>query len=253
MMTLLIRAEQGDWGGAQLSDVEAAARSAAASFGVFQENEAVAIVLKPTASKDDPPMTEAATSPSGEFVIRLSVRGNLWNQLIYQFAHEFCHVVADSRTWKNDCFAWIEDALCETAALFALRSTANSWRIEPPYPSWRDYAPLLAAYAAERTSHTSRRLPPGLPFSSWLADHLTFLEADPYRRDDNTIIATELLPVFERDRAAWRAARFLHACPRSSEASLADFMNGWAMACPSECRDVVESIAVLLGVGNDRR
>jgi hypothetical protein len=252
MMTLLIRADQGDWGGAQLSDVEAVARSAAASFGALHENESVAIALEPTGSEDDPPMTHPATSPSGEFVIRLNVRGNLWARLAYQFAHEFCHVLADPRTWKNDRFAWIEEALCETASLFALRSMAKGWAIEPPYPNWRDYCSSLAGYEAERTSDTARRLPPGLPLSSWLVDHLTFLEADPYRRDDNTIIATELLPVFERDRAAWRAVRFLHTWPRSSVAPFADFMNGWAMACPAECHHVVESIAVLFGVGNDR-
>lgn len=252
MMTLLIRVDQGDWGGAQLTDVEAVARSAAATFGTLDENESVAIALKPAASEDDPPMTLPATNPVGEFVIRLSVRGNLWAKLAFQFAHEFCHVLADPRTWKNDRFAWIEEALGETASLFALRSMAKVWAIEPPFPNWRDYSSSLAHYAAERTSNTARRLPPGMPLSSWLSDHLTLLEANPLRRDDNTIIASELLPVFERDRAAWRTVRFLHTCPRSSVAPFADFMSGWATACPAECHHVVESIAALFGLGNDR-
>jgi hypothetical protein len=95
MMTLLIRADQGDWGGAQLTDVEAVAGSAAATFGALHENESLAIALEPTAG---PPMTLPTTNPAGEFVIRLNVRGNLWARLAYQFAHEFCHVLADPRT-----------------------------------------------------------------------------------------------------------------------------------------------------------
>jgi hypothetical protein len=249
MMTLLIRADQGDWGGAQLTDVEAVAGSAAATFGALHENESLAIALEPTAG---PPMTLPTTNPAGEFVIRLNVRGNLWARLAYQFAHEFCHVLADPRTWKNDRFAWIEDALCETASLFALGRMAKRWANDPPFPNWRDYSSSLADYAAEHTSDAARRLPPGLPLSSWLVDRLPFLEADPYRRDDNTAIATQLLPVFERDRAAWRTVRFLHTCPRSSAGPLADFMSGWATACPAECHHVVESIAALFGLGNDR-
>ncbi len=44
---------------------------------------------------------------------------------------------------------------------------------------------------------------------------MTLLEADPNRREDNTIIAKELLPIFEADRAAWRVVRHLHGAPRS--------------------------------------
>lgn len=256
-MTLRLRAEPGNWGRAQVADVEAVASSAAAAFAVIDDDESMAIVLKPRAREDDPPMTEPATTPSGAFVIWLNVRGNLWARLAYQFAHELCHVLAGPRTWRNwtndyDPFAWVEEALCETASLFALCSMAKRWAIEPPYPQWRDYSSALAEYEAEWTSGVARRLPPGRRFSSWLPDHLPDLEAHPDRRDDNTIVAKELLPIFETDRAAWRAVRWLHTWPRSSEATLADFMTGWARACPEEYHPVVESIAVLFGVATDR-
>jgi hypothetical protein len=246
-MTTAIRANQGDWGGAQSSDVEAVARSAATSFAAFDES--VAIVLEPTASEDDPPITLSATNASGEFVVRLNVRGNLWARLAYQFAHEYCHVLADPRTWTVDRWAWIEEALCEAASLFALRDMSKTWVLTPPYPQWSEYAVHLARYEADHVSDPARSLPPEVPLASWLVDRLPLLEADSFRRDDNTIIAEELLPIFEADRTAWRAVRHLHTWPRSAAAPLADFMNGWAMACPAECRHVVESIAVLIGVG----
>jgi hypothetical protein len=249
-MALTIRASRGDWGGAQLSDVEAVARSAAAGLAAFDDDESIGIVLEATASEDDPPITLLAANTSGEFVVRLNVRGNLWARLAYQFAHEFCHVLADPRTLTFDRFTWIEEALCETASLFAIRDLARTWLVEPPYPNWRDYSASLADYEAEHVSDPARSLRPGEEFSSWLVDRLPLLEIDPGRRDDNTIVAKELLPIFEKDRAAWRAVRFLHEWRRGSpEASLADLMHGWAEACPAKHRRSVESIAMLLGAG----
>jgi len=248
-MGVVIRANEGDWGGAQLSDIEAVARSVADSFAAFHEVEMIAITLEPTASEDDLPRTLAGSDP-GLSVVRLNVRGNLWARLAYQFGHEYCHVLADptTRSHKATRFAWIEEALCETGSLFSLRSMAKGWARNPPYPSWRGYSSSLAAYEAEHVSHPLRSLPLGTTFSDWFIERLPSLEADPYRRDDNTILAKEFLGVFETDRAAWRTMRCLHSAPRSSEASLAGFMSDWARACSAEDRRGVGSIAVLLGV-----
>lgn len=248
MATLTIRVDEGDWGGAQLGDVEAVARSAAASFAALDDDESVAIVLGATEGEDDSPIALSSLSSSGEFVVRLNARGNLWARLAYQFSHEFCHVLADPRTWTVDRFAWIEEALCEAASLFALRAMAKGWAIEPPRPNWRDYASSLANYAAEQMFAPTCCLATGVLFSSWLSDRLPLLEVASFRRDDNTIIAKELLPIMEKDSAAWRAVRYLHSWPRSPEGTLADFMHGWATACPAECRSAVGSMARLLDV-----
>ena len=252
-MGVAIRANQGDWGGAQLSDIEAVARSAADSFDAFDNDEAIAIALEPTASEEDPPRTPQGSGP-GRSIVQLNVRGNLWARLAYQFGHEYCHVLADPMTYwtaGERRFAWIEEALCETGSLFALRSMAKEWAVDPPYPNWREYSPSLAAYEAEHVSDPTRSLPPRARFADWLSDRLPLLEADPYRRDDNTIIAKELLQVFETDRVAWRAVRCLHATSRSSETSLAGFMTDWARTCRAGHRRGVESIAVIIEVGRD--
>jgi hypothetical protein len=253
-MGLSIHANPGDWGGAQLSDIEAVARSAADSFCAFDEDEAIDITLEPAAGENDPPMTLSGVDP-GRSMIRLNARGPFWARLAYQFGHEYCHVLADptTRTDRQARFAWIEEALCETASLFALHTMAKSWAVNPPYPNWRAYSSSLAAYGAEHVSHPLRSLPLGEEFSEWLHDRLRLLEADPHRRDDNTIIAKELLCVFDTDSAAWRAVRCLHSAPQSSAALLAGFMSDWATACPSEERRGVESIAVLIDVGRGHK
>jgi hypothetical protein len=251
-MGLAIHASHGDWGGAQLSDIEAVARSAADSFAAVDDDETIKITLEPTAGEDDPPMTLSSTSRCRS-VVRLNVRGNLWARLAYQFGHEYCHVLADppTQTERGRRFAWIEEVLCETGSLFALRSMAKGWAVDPPYPSWREYSSSLAEYEAEYVSHPTRSLPRGAKFADWLGDRLPLLEVDPHRRDDNTIIAKELLRIFEMDPATWRAVRYLHSALRSSETSLAGFMSDWARRCPAVYRRGVESIAVLIDVGKD--
>ena len=47
-MGLAIHANGGDWGGAQLSDLEAVARSVADSFSGFDEDKAIEITVEPT-------------------------------------------------------------------------------------------------------------------------------------------------------------------------------------------------------------
>lgn len=247
-MAVAIRVDQGDWGGSRLSDIEAVARSAATSLDVVDDSESAAIVIQPT-SGDDLPWTDSAPNASGEFVIHLNARRNLWARLAYQFAHEFCHVLADPRTWMGEKyrFAWIEEVLCETASLVALLAMTKDWAIEPPYPNWRDYSASLAAYEAERISDPARSLPPEVPFSTWLSIRLPLLEADFSRRDDYTIIAKEVLTIFG-DRAAWRAIRGLHSWDQLSAASVTDFMNQWAGACAKEDRHIVEGVATILAM-----
>ena len=250
-MALSLRAVAGDWGGSQPSDVEAVARSAASCFPVFDDGETIAVVIEPTPSHDDPPILLTTPNSAGELVIRLNVRGNLWARLAYQFAHELGHVIADIGTWRGggDRFAWIEEALCETASLYALRSMAETWAAAPPFEQWRDYAPALAAYDAEHRADPARTLPPGVPFSAWLGERLPLFEADAGRREDNTVVARELLPVFERGRpTTWRAVRSLHAWTPPPEANLADFLRHWAAACPAGSAGVVASISEILRV-----
>lgn len=230
-MTISLRAI-GDWGGADPANVEAVARSAASTFGVA-DGESRTVLLEPVAREDDSPITLFDPNERGEVVVRLNGRGNLWARLAYQFAHEYCHVLADIATFSLDRFTWIEEALCETGSLFALRSMAREWAIEPPYPNWRDYAAALERYAQARMSDPAHVLPPDLPFAGWLATRLPDLEANPGNREDSTVIAKELLPVFEKDAGAWEALRVLHSVPRTSSARLGEFLDGWNRLCPA--------------------
>ena len=240
-MGLSLRVSPGDWGGVAPEFIEAVAVSAADSFAACDEDEPVAIELRATASDQDPPKAHSALSPDGAFVIEANVRGAFWAQLAYQFAHEFCHVLADPRTIVWDRFTWIEEVLCETASLFAIRRMAESWRSAPPYPFWRDYSTRLWEYEGAHIAEPSRCVPSGESFESWLVRMVPLLEADSGRREDNTVIAKELFPIFESTPGAWRAVRSLHVAPRSALSS-AEYLSGWVELAPEGHRAVIREI-----------
>ena len=85
--------------------------------------------------RNDRPQTNFSRSSDGSVAIGLTAKGTYWAQYSFQFAHEFCHAVANFsnnprqsvRHPKHANF-WLEESLCETASLFTLRAMSRSWR-----------------------------------------------------------------------------------------------------------------------------
>jgi hypothetical protein len=251
-MAVTIRAENGDrdWGGAPFSNVEAVALSAAGCFPVFDDGESIAITLQ---ARTTGPMTVTAPSPpEGEAIVWLTTQGNVWDKIAFQFAHEFCHVMADPSTFPWDRWAWIEESICEMASLFALRAMAKKWATVPPYPNWQPYAVDLEEYAKKHASERDHCLPSGIPFRTWLGAQMPLLFTDAAnkiaRREDNTIIGKELLPIFESDPKAWNAVRHLHAWPRPAPMTVAEFFEAWTLECPAEYQHAAVEVRNLLDV-----
>ena len=79
-------------------------------------------------------------------------------------------------------------------SLFVLHRLARAWAEDPPdgVADAAAFAPHFATYALRVAERYAR--PGDLP--RWLADHLPALEADPYGRDRNGVMAATLLPRF---------------------------------------------------------
>ena len=243
--TVVVR---GDWGGALTDNVAAVAVSVIGAFPGCDQTASPRIVIEPTADESEPPIALTRPDPSGASVVRLNVRGNLWARLTYQFAHEYCHVLADPTTWRPGPCAWLEEVLCETASLYALRALAGEWAVAPPYPNWQEYSAELARYVGAHLSQPERTLPAGVGFEQWFRASLPLLEQTSSRRNDNTIVAKELLPVFEHAAPGWCAMRHLHDPAGWPPATLADALQGWGARCDGGERPVVDAIAGRLGV-----
>jgi len=178
---------------------------------------------------------------TGQVRVLLSARERLWSKFAYQFAHEFCHVLANFRPPKVHPTAWIEESLCETSSLFALRAMACRWRTEPPYQEWASYAPALHDYAESLLTDPNYDVPEGQMFTGWLTRSLPSLEYDDprERRADYTVVARQLLPIFEGNPDAWRAVRYLNLW---NPVASVDYFEAWRSAAPLQHHAVVNQI-----------
>jgi hypothetical protein len=144
--------------------------------------------------------------------------------------------------------SWLEESLCETASLFTLRAMSRSWSIAPPYPAWKNYARWLNHYAEQRLAQPGHLLPAGTPFLAWFKQNEPALRANPAVRDRNTVIAIQLLPLFEAYPRGWETLVFLNRGSRRGDASLAQRLAEWRSQCPQDLRPFLGRLAGAFGV-----
>ena len=205
--------------------------------------------------RSDHPEIDSKRTPGGRIAMALSARDTHWAQYSFQFAHEFCHALANYANSSQQTIPdtpnpnlWLEESLCETASLFALRAMSSTWKINPPSPTLRGYAPWLADYVKQRLALPGYRLPAGTSFSAWFRQHQPALRKNAGHRDWNTIIATQLLPIFEAEPAGWESVTFLNRGPTNGGEPLSEHFTQWRAACPDHLRPFVTKLAAVFGV-----
>ena len=203
----------------------------------------------------DHPQTDFKLTSGGRISIGLSSRDNYWAQYCFQFAHEFCHALANfsdnprqSVRYPRTANLWLEESLCETASLFTLRAMSRSWQTAPPYPAWRSYSQSLNAYVVERLARSEHHLPAGMPFLVWFRENQYALRRNPATRERNTIIAIQLLPIFEAEPRGWETLLFLNRGSSDANQTLALHLAEWRSRCPKDLRSFITRIAAVFGV-----
>jgi len=204
--------------------------------------------------RGDHPQTDLKRTAEGRISIGLTARDNHWAQFSFQFAHEYCHALINYNNNHTKVASharspnlWLEESLCETASLFTLRALSRSWRIARPYAAWRDYAPWFVAYAEERLALPEHHLPAGTSFVVWFRANEPVLRQDSTRRDRNTIVAAQLLPIFEREPRGWGALAFFHRAANPNQ-SLSRHFAAWRSSCPRELQQFVAKLAAVFEV-----
>jgi hypothetical protein len=250
---LQIEVERGAWGQAAPADIAKVAQSAADEIWKYCPQirmEAIRVYHRP-----DFPQTDFGRAADGRISIGLAVQNPRWAQLGFQFAHEFCHALAQQssvgvRGWHESKQAnlWLEESLCETASLFALRRMATTWKTRAPYPQWRGYASALSGYAADRMAMPVNRLPKGMTFRAWFAQNEAALRKNGALREKNVIVASQLLPLFEAEPAHWEAVPYLNIGPRVKNKTTAQKFADWRAASPAEHREFITRLAAVFGV-----
>ena len=248
-----IRVQASGFGKASASDITLVLHSAASQLFRYcphTQLDGIDVCYRP-----DHPQIDVHRTAGGRILIGLSARDTHWAQYGFQFAHEFCHALANFSDHSSPALAnvpnpnlWLEESLCETASLFVLRAMNRSWATNPPYPAWQAYAPWLSDYVERRLAMPENRLRTGMSFSAWFHEHQTALQKDAGQRTWNTIVATQLLPIFEADPAGWEAVTFLNRRPRGPTESLSHHFAGWQASCPNRLHAFVANLAAVFGV-----
>jgi hypothetical protein len=174
----------------------------------------------------DGPITLFKRTPRGEVAIRLDCEDRYYSQFIYQFAHELAHVRANFQPIDHEN-KWLEETLCETASLFALRKLSIHLEEKAPNDTLKNYRKSLATYAA---TVMKRREPLTLETSpAFYQKHKTTLRKSATERALNGAFANLILPLLEAEPDHWKT---LSHFPRIKGASLAWHFEAWRKASP---------------------
>ena len=240
---IVIEVAPGGWQSARAEDIAAVLHSVVeVLLPYFPQQTPKRLVI---ASSEEGPHVLRESSRGARYRVFLSVRGTRWDQFAYQFAHELCHVLADHDSHKPapdgaaQAHQWFEEALCETVSLFALRRMASSWESAPPYRHWRAYAPAFSEYAERLQAQPHRHLAADQSLREWFENNQAELQRNPYSRKKNELLATFLLPLFERNPAGLAAIGYLKSEDPASSGTLDEYLENWYRCCPDEHRGVV--------------
>ena len=248
-----IQVQPGGFGRASPADITALLQSAGSELWRYCPRTQLSGI--DVYHRTDHPQTDFKRTPSGRIAIGLATQDTHWAQYSFQFAHEFCHALANygnnpqqSVRYPRHANLWLEESFCETASLFTLRAMSRAWLTAPPYPAWRGYAPSLKDYAEHRMALPEHHLRGGTPFLAWFRENESALRQNAAIRDRNTIIATQLLPIFEAEPRGWEAMAFLNRDSPNPNKSLAQHFVKWRSLCPEDLQPFIAKLATVFAV-----
>ena len=195
---------------------------------------------------------------NGSYVIWLDTENTHVSQNIFQFAHEYGHMMTNyyqkKLSRKN---LWFDESLCSMASLYVLRklhwkiqlgyqiyvsvpSQNRTWYLHAMMTGLQDYAILNIPGERMETAQ----------FRTWFEARLTDFMRNPVDRRSNNMVAHNLIDIFETDPEAWNAVRFLHVQGPVSWDQNQDFgtyLQGWYLRTPGRWQKYVAEIARRFG------
>ncbi len=182
----------------------------------------------------------------GLYKVTLSCLGDrLWNQIVYQFAHELGHVFFlphdQERTQKS--VNWFVESCCFAMAYFCLDEMAQKWIAQPPYPNWASYAQQFVKYRENEICRAliTLKIPSKYKVVEWIKAELPRLakECKTNDRTEQLVSAIEIEQILKEHPNEWGALCYLGD---STENGKTDF-DRWFELVEPEQRHLVEELA----------
>jgi len=227
--------ENVDWGDASIDNINKLLENVASQLSQYF----IKLPINRIRVRYDPngPQTLYRNNQNEDFIVILSVHNLYWDQFAYQFSHEFCHILSEFERFKGLSNKWFQEVICEVASLFTLKQMAREWRCSAPYPNWQDYAAVLEEYANNRID--KHKLRQDKKFNDWFSEKEFILRNDSINRKLNTIIAVNLLPLFQENPGEWESIRYFP----DIEENFPIFIKNWIMNVPESHKAFITKIA----------
>lgn len=208
-----------------------------ATIQAFPDQKTPPLYLTRTHQK---PITLYQRTPRGEINIRLNINGRYYAQAIYQFAHEYAHVLANFEPTKHEN-QWLEETLCETASLYALMHLSKEWRENAPSDTHKNYRLKLINYANKITNTRESLHPKSGP--QFYEKHRNNLRKNATNRALNGAIANLILPYLIKEPKHWGA---LQTIPRTPNLTLSEHLTEWRNNTPAKHHPFLYQLEALL-------
>lgn len=233
---LTIRVEGDGWGSVRKETIESVLYSVADELLTRLPKKLVAPIVVTHTNQN--PVAVYQRGEKGEYRVRLHASDANWHLYTYEFAHEFCHILSNYEENVGPGISrynqWFEETLCEAASLYALKNLAATWENSPPAPDLSGKGKKLNRFFDLLIAEGHRQLPKHAPLTIWLANNEEKLRQDPYQRERNELVATLLLPLFQRNPENWSALSYLNLDPDDTGNSLHDYLRNWYLNAPDQ-------------------
>ena len=141
---------------------------------------------------------------------------------------------------------WFAESVADISAIVAMRQMSETWKVRPPYLSWRSRAPVIRQRADDMV--LAAQLPSGMTFVQWFAENEVLLQQDP-TAERTRVVAAALLPLFERTPDCWDAMNWLD--DDMTQDTFAECLADWHSRVPEQHRPFVRRIAAEFGIEID--
>ncbi|MCL1910244.1 MAG: hypothetical protein FWG05_04845 [Kiritimatiellaeota bacterium] len=196
-----------------------------------------------------------------ELDIRVHCFATFWGQLVYQYAHEYCHMFSqywnfgggDGRwTAENPSLShsnmWFQEALCELASIWALNYVAEDWDNDEsirPFAHWTTEGErMLKSYYRDHVKKFQKFDTPEA-FAAWMQSNIPGLKKGS--RDLNSVVAVQLLPLFLEKPRTWEVFPYMNCGGQDKDQTFRNHLRAWHKAAPDDMKHHVVNIANRVG------
>ncbi len=187
----------------------------------------------------------------GSYIVLLFVSTDGYGQPIFQFAHEYGHILSNYRFYgRHKKQIWFEESICALASAFALKGLQTKWNNSVDDMARNVRAYHVGDYFKSAFGDISRQS----NFAQWYRNNREELENIDYHQSDkkdierirkkNDIVAIELLDIFEKyPTKSWNAVRYMNQGHISIvDESLTHYLNDWRKRTPEQWQFIIGKI-----------